>query len=215
MAGAPLPLGHAHTHTGLLPPSPLGCTPKHDMAQKSFPRLGEELCWLHTSLTVCSLCYQSLGVVFFWLFAFWFWFIFFPFGGYFICEFGFSCFSFFFFPSPNLYEIDFGENPFGCSSCPCISSHSQTCSLPSDISKNKWPTHRNTWCTPDTLQQHKLGKKSQSLHGKSSPCGRCWGAGLALEAGKSVAAQFARVEITATSAASLLAGLEVLSSSCS
>lgn len=80
-----------------------------------------------------------------------------------------------FFPSPNSFKIVFGENPFGCSSCPCISSHSQTCSLPSDIGKNKWPTYRNTWYTPYTLQQHKLGKKPQSLHRKSTPQGQAQG----------------------------------------
>lgn len=88
------------------------------------------------------------------------------------------CLVWFFFFPPNSFKIVFGENPFGCSSCPCISGHSQTCSLPSDIGKNKWPTYRNTWYTPYTLQQHKRGKKSPSLHGKSTPRGQAQGSSV-------------------------------------
>ena len=148
---------YMHTHTGLLsPPQSSRIHSKKLNDSKILPPI-EALCWFHASLTFRFLCYQSL----FWVLFVFFFSLFVSFG--------------FIFSSPNSFEIVFGENPFGCSSCPCISSHSQTCSLPLDIGKNKWPTYRNTWYTPYTLQQHKLGKKSQSLHGKSTPRGQAQG----------------------------------------
>lgn len=44
-----------HTHTGLLPPSPLGYTPKLSVAQNPLSPI-EALYWLHTGLTFHFLC---------------------------------------------------------------------------------------------------------------------------------------------------------------
>lgn len=98
-------------------------------------------------------------------------------------------FSFFF---PQFILNCFWRKSIWLYSCPCISSHSQTCSLPSDIGKNKWPTYRNTWYTPYTLQQHKLGKKSRVFTGKAPHMGKHGGVQNKLagfKAGKSVAAR--------------------------
>lgn len=154
---------HMHTHDRTPVPQSSRIHSKNCIAQRSFPI--QALCRFHTSLAFRFLCRQSLVWVFF--------------------------FCFKFFSSPNSFEMVFGENPFGCSSCPCISSHSQTCSLPSDTGQNKRPTYRNTWNTPSTLQQHKLGKNPESPREKR-PRGNVRGheENRGLEAGKSVAAGF-------------------------
>lgn len=89
-----------HTHTGLLSPQSSRIRSKKLHHSKSRSPI-EVLCWLHTSLTLRFLCYQSLFLSFgcFWLVAF---------------------FRFIFF-FPNSLQMVFGENPVGCSSCPCIS----------------------------------------------------------------------------------------------
>lgn len=103
-------------------------------------------------------------------------------------------FSFFF---PQFILNRFWRKSIWLYSCPCISSHSQTCSLPSDIGKNKWPTYRNTWYTPYTLQQHKLGKKSRVFTGKAPHKGKhggIWDKLAGFKAGKSVAARLTGID---------------------
>lgn len=112
---------------------------------KFLPQI-EVLCWFHTSLTFHFLCYQS----------FWVW----------LLDFFLLLLLFMIFSSPNSFEIVFGENPFGFSSCPCISSHSHTCSLRLDIGKNKWPTYINTWYTHTHSSNTSLERNPRVFAGK-------------------------------------------------
>lgn len=105
----------------------------------------EVLCWFHTTLTFHFLFYQSFWV---WLLDF------------------FLLLLLLIFSSPNSFEIVFGENPFGFSSCPCISSHSHTCSLRLDIGKNKWPTYINTWYTHTHSSNTSLERNPRVFAGK-------------------------------------------------
>lgn len=144
MAGVLLPLSHAYTYRTPFPPSPLGYTPKNETTQNSFPRL--------------KYCAGSILPLHFIFFS--------------INLSGFGCWTFFFllllliFSSPNSFEIVFGENPFGFSSCPCISSHSHTCSLRLDIGKNKWPTYINTWYTHTHSSNTSLERNPRVFAGK-------------------------------------------------